>query len=771
MRVLVVTRGAPGCGKSTWVKENLLDNFTLCPDKIRTMCESPVFTKDGGKAVSQQNDSLVWDILFQILRRRMENGEFTVIDATCSKTTDMNRYKNLAKEYRYRLYLVDFTDVPMQTCIDRNKMRKEKEPEKFVPTDVIERMYSRFETQKVPSGITVIKPNEIDNVVTYNPHDFSSWKKIHHIGDIHGCYTALMEYLDSNGGMKDDELYIFTGDYVDRGIENKEVLEFLLGIYEKPNVILLEGNHERWLNLWAHDKDDEIKSQEFYGTTLKQIGDIDKREIRKLVRRMQQCTYYTYMASGSIYSVHVTHGGYSRPFECFLPLISTKQMVMGAGSYREAFDADTCFDRISREVCAEAYRVYQIHGHRNVDNSPIRVNDSCFNLEGKVEFGGHLRVVTLDKDGFQCHEIKNSIFRPFIKNEPEEKRDESSENLDGEIEALVSELRSNKFIQEKQFGNISSFNFTRDAFYKKKWDKSTTKARGLFIDTKRNCIQCRGYEKFFNLNERTETKLEQLSLNLQFPLCAYVKYNGFLCMVSYDAENDDFFVTSKSDPSGIYSQWAKEIFEETLERNLTKEERTELLAYLKENPVTFIFECIDPERDPHIIKYPHRKVVMLDIVYNEIHFKKADYSELSRIAELFKFEYKEKAYEIKDWQSFLKWKDEVLVENYLYNGEHIEGFVVEDATGFMFKMKLNYYNTWKRLRSVAAETLRCGAIKDTTCLYTPTMNYFYAWLKKHYGEDLPSDIISLRDLYEKDRRMFFSQTSQTEETKEELNGA
>ena len=83
--------------------------------------------------------------------------------------------------------------------------------------DIIDKMYSRFETQKIPSGIKVLKPDELDTI-WYKPMDLSEYKKVHVIGDIHGCYTALKEYFDTNGGFKSDEYYIFTGDYIDRGI-------------------------------------------------------------------------------------------------------------------------------------------------------------------------------------------------------------------------------------------------------------------------------------------------------------------------------------------------------------------------------------------------------------------------------------------------------------------------------------------------------------------------------------------------------------------------
>ena len=40
---------------------------------------------------------------------------------------------------------------------------------------------------------------------------------------------------------------------------------------------------------------------------------------------------------------------------------------------------------------------------------------------------------------------------------------------------LLAMKRQNRYIYEKQLGNISSFNFTRDAFYDKKWNEQTTK--------------------------------------------------------------------------------------------------------------------------------------------------------------------------------------------------------------------------------------------------------------------------------------------------------
>jgi len=55
-----------------------------------------------------------------------------------------------------------------------------------------------------------------------------------------------MKYLDDNGGIKDDEFYIFTGDYIDRGVEKCGGCKFP-DIYhgQEEIVLMLEGNHER----------------------------------------------------------------------------------------------------------------------------------------------------------------------------------------------------------------------------------------------------------------------------------------------------------------------------------------------------------------------------------------------------------------------------------------------------------------------------------------------------------------------------------------------
>ena len=729
MRVLLLLRGSAGCGKSTWIEQNGLKPYALSADDIRLLCQSPVLQPDGTVGISQSNDKTVWKTLFNLLEIRMQKGEFTVIDATNSKTSEMNRYKQMCETYRYRMYCVDFTDIPIDEVKRRNVSREEL---KRIPDEAIDKMYLRFKTQKIPSGIKVIKPDELDSV-WMKLFDLSEYKKIHHIGDVHGCYTALKKYIEDNGGIKDDEFYIFCGDYVDRGIENAGVIKYLISIKDRKNVLMLEGNHERWLWLWANGCTG--KSKEFELVTKPQLEEskIDKKDVRQLYRKFGQCAYYKY--GKNIYLV--THAGLS-VLPDNLTFVATDQMIHGVGNYND-------FEKIAKTFVEKMpSNYYQIHGHRNTKQVPIRVNDRVFNLEGRVEFGGDLRCVQLDKNGMHEIETHNEVFKT-----PEMREEQSVTN--SSVADVIISLRANRYIQEKKFGNISSFNFTNKAFYDKVWDEQTTKARGLYLDTFKGKVAARAYDKFFNINERPETKFDMLQNKLQFPVTAYVKENGYLGIVSYDEYNDDLFIASKSTIDSQFAEWLKE----AIYNQITVENREKMKQYAKDNNVSFVFENVDMKNDPHIIEYPESKLYLLDIVYNQMDFAKYDYETMCDIAHQFGLTPKEKAFEIANWQDFYDWYYDILEEDYEYNGRKIEGFVIEDSVGYMTKLKLTYYNFWKFMRAISHEAIRNGYIKKTSALTTPIANEYYAWVRKLHNVDdtdsVPKDICTLRRLFFKDK--------------------
>lgn len=726
MRTLLLFRGAPGCGKSTFIKKIGIEQYTLSADDIRLLLQSPQLNVDGSYSISQDSEKKTWDILFQALENRMSRGEFVAIDATNSKTSDMTRYRDLADQYRYRIYIKDFTDLPIEECKKRNANRL---PEyKRVPECVIDNQYARFATQDIPGRITKLVTDDIIKEMSFDIIDFSDYEAVHIIGDIHGCYTALKTFIDNNWNEK--HLYIFTGDYLDRGIENDKALNFIFDLSEKDNTIFLEGNHEISLRNWSNDL--PVKSREFNVRTLKSIENkVSKKRARMFCRKLRQFAYFKYGEK----VILCTHGGIPLipNMTLFLP---TKNFIEGIGTYEEALDVDLAFETNMPE------NYIQVHGHRNMDNIPIVSTGTgrSYNLEGQIELGGELRAVTFFKNGeIKTHEIKNDVFRTYESDIP----DKTYKKMTDEI--MFDIMDSNEMVNRKSFKNgMCSFNFKPAVFQGRLWDTATIKARGLFFDIETKKIILRSYDKFFNINERTNTKIHNLKNNLNFPVREFLKYNGFLGLVG--VYNDELIFASKSSINKEHAIWLKEIFMS----KTTETQREAIKEFIKTTNTTFVFEVIDPENDPHIIKYKEKDIILLDIVLNKPVFEKVPYESAEMLAKKFGLKYKELVNEFNNWSDFYENYLETIKPDYLYKDKEIEGFVIEDSKGFMTKSKLAFYKQWKLLRGLTQRYVKYEHIKSTSNLTTPEMNYFYGWLKQQQKKDIKDkNIISLRDMFYK----------------------
>ncbi len=378
--------------------ENRLTPYTLDIEELRFLAGGYKVLSNGYKSLDYRNESEILKTLFDFLQLRMKKGEFCVVNAPNASVSLLKEYKDLADKHRYKLYIIEFDALNLDECKQKNLALAEQSGI-FIPEHILEAIAHSLRQDKVPKKYALLSPQEWQNAL-YKPSNLNAYKKIHHIGDIQGCFSALNKAV---GKVKKDEFYVFLGDYIDRGLENDRVVKWLLKIKDCENVVLLEGNHERHLIKWANGE--PTNSKEFSENTLKDFrrGKITPADAKKLCARLKECFCYEF--EGKI--VLCSHGGLNfmpkSPQE--LSFIASEDLIMGVGTYEES-------KLIAEQFCQNApSNAYQLFGHRNRQKLPVQIASRVFLCEGKVDAGGFLRVVSLSKNGFECREIRNLVYK------------------------------------------------------------------------------------------------------------------------------------------------------------------------------------------------------------------------------------------------------------------------------------------------------------------------------------------------------------------------
>lgn len=727
MRTLLLLRGAQASGKSTWVVENNLEPYTLSADKIRLNIANPVLNEDGSIEISQKYNKLTWELLYRYLEMRMQNGDFTIIDATHSDIKLMNKYRDLANTYKYTIYYLEF-DTPLEECLKRNR---ERIGYKYVPEKVIEKTWEAIKNkEKLPNIFKKI--NSIDEIINFYTANVNEYKKVIIIGDIHSCAEPLKEVLKD---FSEENLYVFVGDYFDRGIQAVETFKIMLDLLEKPNVILIEGNHENnSIKKFIYDEEKYTKS--FDETTLQPLLkefelEYIKAGLKKIYKRLRQCYAFEFRGKKFL----CTHGGL--PLVPKLALVSAREMIKGVGRY-ETEIGEIYSENYKKGLCQD---FIQVHGHRGINDG-----EYSYCLEGRVEFGGELKILTIHNDGnIEKYGIKNDVYNRGL-SIPTTNSHEKIEKFQTQND-LINEMIANSFITVKECDyNLISLNFSREAFNKKKWNDLTIKARGLFVDRDSGEVKIRSYNKFFNFGER-HVNLGYLHKYATYPIRVFKKYNGFLGLASVIDGNIVF--ASKSVTSGKY----KDIFQ-----NIWNKVEAEVKELLKktmiENNCTAVFEVVSPEYDPHIIKYDKEHLYLLDFIENKLDIDTHNID----------LEFSENLMKKVEFSSTILTKKELItkLENYneLYNFldekakslEEFEGYVLCDNSGLMFKFKLPYYILWKERRTWLERyrsALSKGKKIEIKDIEKDENRHFKKFLLKLGKDKLQGlSIIDVREMYE-----------------------
>lgn len=123
MQKIIFTKGLPGSGKSTWAKQFVKDNVgyvIVNRDRIREMLAGDITTYY--ERYSQEMEDIVRHIEYDSTHTALTHKLNVIVDGTNFKVSDemIERYK---KMYSCEVEIKDFTDVSIDTCIERDALR------------------------------------------------------------------------------------------------------------------------------------------------------------------------------------------------------------------------------------------------------------------------------------------------------------------------------------------------------------------------------------------------------------------------------------------------------------------------------------------------------------------------------------------------------------------------------------------------------------------------------------------------------------------------
>jgi predicted kinase len=136
---VIICKGLPGSGKSTWAKK-LIDDHPgqykrINKDDLRAMLDNGKFSK--------QNEDFVLEVRNQILLIALQQGKHVIIDDTNLHPKHEAKIRELVKGTA-TVSIQDFTHISVETCIKRDLNRFASVGEK-----VIRDMYKQFLAPKL----------------------------------------------------------------------------------------------------------------------------------------------------------------------------------------------------------------------------------------------------------------------------------------------------------------------------------------------------------------------------------------------------------------------------------------------------------------------------------------------------------------------------------------------------------------------------------------------------------------------------------------------
>lgn len=133
MPKIILTRGLPASGKSTWakkwVKEDPVNRKRVCRDDLRLMMHNVQYMPDNKKDLKRLEEDITYTRDWMIDIWSNDCNDIVVDECSLNPKYDIEKsIENIlllnGKLKKYRIVWKDFTDVPVQVCIKRDALRE-----------------------------------------------------------------------------------------------------------------------------------------------------------------------------------------------------------------------------------------------------------------------------------------------------------------------------------------------------------------------------------------------------------------------------------------------------------------------------------------------------------------------------------------------------------------------------------------------------------------------------------------------------------------------
>lgn len=126
--MIIMTRGLPASGKTTWAKEQVLQGNgkvkRVNKDELRAMVDASKH--------SDAREAEIVAIRDYLVTRWVMQGLTVIVDDTNLHPSHEERLRELAKELNVEFKIQDFTHVSLGTCLQRNRSRERQVPESWM---------------------------------------------------------------------------------------------------------------------------------------------------------------------------------------------------------------------------------------------------------------------------------------------------------------------------------------------------------------------------------------------------------------------------------------------------------------------------------------------------------------------------------------------------------------------------------------------------------------------------------------------------------------